>query len=429
MVRETKIVNINGTSVISSSLSNYQTLKTIIVINDFAYINGGAGQVALSSAMGLAEQGYEVIVFSAVEPVMPELLRSGVRVVVTRQQEIVKDTNRLRAAVQGIWNVAAQQTMARVLADLDPAHTIVHVHAWTKALSSSVIRVAIRQGFKVVCTLHDYFSACPNGGFFNYRTQRICGERPLSLNCIATNCDVRNYPQKLWRVARQAVQSKIGLIPDGIKHFIFISEFSKSKLQPFVPKGAHVYRVDNPINVVREDRIDVASNRELVFVGRLSPEKGVVMLAAAANRINLAPIFVGGGECHEQVLAACPKASITGWVSRGKVLEYLRTARALILPSLWYETQGLVVAEAAALGIPSIVPDTCAARDMVENGKTGLWFRGGDEDDLLEKLLVIQRDNAAEKLGNNAYEKYWSNPTTLIKHIKELERCYQNVLG
>lgn len=404
-------------------------LKTIVIINDFAHVNGGAGNVALSSAIGLANHGYDVIVFSAVEPVMQELVRAGVKVVVTGQYEILKDTNRLRAATQGIWNYKALQEMAKMLASLDTENTIVHVHSWTKALSASVVGIAIRHGFKIVCTLHDYFSACPNGGFFDYPRQVICKKHPLSFGCISTNCDARSYPQKLWRVARQAVQSKFGLMPKGIKHFITISDFSEMVLKPFLPQDSAVYRVENPINVVRQVCVDAGANDSFIFVGRLSPEKGVALFAAASNRIGLAPIFVGEGESLELIKTICPTAQTTGWVSSENVLKYLVTARALILPSLWYETQGLVVAEAAALGIPAIVPDSCAARDMVEDGKTGLWFRGGDENDLMAKMRTLQRSNIASRFGRAAFEKYWKKPSTLELHISQLESCYRNILA
>lgn len=404
-------------------------LKAIVVINDFAHINGGAGKVALMSAIRLAEQGYQVILFAAVEPIMPELVAAGVRVVVTGQYEILKDPNRLRAAAQGIWNRKAQKIMAIVLASLDPASAIVHVHSWTKALSVSVIRMAIQRGFRVVCTLHDYFSACPNGGFFDYQRGAICKEVPLSFGCISRNCDVRSYPQKLWRVARQFVQRGAGKMPAGIKHFITISGFSEAILRSFLPSDAIVHRVENPIDAERRTCVDVRANDAFTFVGRLSPEKGVVTLASAAQRLNARVTFVGEGECRKTIEGICPDARITGWVAGNRVGEYLAAARALILPSLWYEASPLVIAEAAALGIPAIVADTCAARDMVEDDRTGLWFRGGDENDLLEKMRLLRHPDVAARLSEAAYRAYWKDPPTLERHVAKLERCYQDALS
>lgn len=406
------------------------SIKNIVVINDFAHINGGAGQVALTSAMGLARQGYNVVLVSAVGPVMPGLISAGVRVFMTGQYEIAKDSNRLRAVYQGIWNISARRMLGKVLAGFDSSNTVVHIHGWSKALSSSVIEIAVRRGFKVVCTLHDYFVACPNGGFFDYRKQSICNRTPLSASCIVANCDVRNYPQKIWRVARQVVQEKMGRLREGVRHYIFISEFSKSVLLPFMPKGAHFYHVSNPIDVNREGRVDVAANQTIVYVGRLSPEKGVLILAEAARRANLRILFVGEGECASEITKIAPDARITGWVPKQEVLTYLRTARMLVLPSLWYETQGLVVAEAAALGIPAIVPDTCAAKDMVLDGTTGLWFKGGNTEDLEAKIRMLDQNSfLAESLGKCAYERYWQSPSTMSSHLDGLLGCYSAILA
>ena len=63
------------------------------------------------------------------------------------------------------------------------------VAGWTKALSSSVFDVAFKMNFKVVLTLHDYFTACPNGGYFDYKENKICKRKPLSWKCIKCNCD------------------------------------------------------------------------------------------------------------------------------------------------------------------------------------------------------------------------------------------------
>jgi glycosyltransferase involved in cell wall biosynthesis len=163
-------------------------------------------------------------------------------------------------------------------------------------------------------------------------------------------------------------------------------------------------------------------------VGRLSPEKGYKLLAAAAADAACPVTFVGEGLSRSEIQAANPQAKITGWRSREAVLELLRGARALVLPSLWYEAQPLVTQEASALGIPVIVSDACAAREQVVDGKTGLLFRGGDQQDLARKLKMMQDEELAQQMGAATYETYWRNPPTMAAHLDALEDCYQAVL-
>jgi glycosyltransferase involved in cell wall biosynthesis len=400
----------------------------IIIVNDFASINGGAGQVALTSAIELAKRGNRVIVFAAVLPIMPSLVESGVEIVITDQFAISNDANRTRAVMQGVWNFKSQEYMKRLLLSLDRSDTIVHIHSWRSALSASVVRSAINYGFNVVCTFHDYASACPNGGFFDYKIRQICKEVPLSIGCVTRNCDVKSYPQKLWRVLRQFTQNKFGLLPSGIKHFIAVSDFSSSILKPFLPADAFVYRINNPINVNRGNCINAGLNDTFTFVGRLSPEKGGDLFARAANSLGISPVFVGEGELESLILSICSASLITGWVSSDQVQKFISVSRALVLPSLLYEGCPLVINEAAALGIPAIVPDTCAARDLVENGRTGLWFEGGNDSDLASKIRILQQSDVATMMGRAAYDRYWSSPSTTDLHVNSLIDCYLDIM-
>jgi len=403
--------------------------ETIVIVNDVAHVNGGTAQVALLDANGLASLGYKVFLFTATPPVVGSAeLCSAVELVYTNQSEILHDSNRIRAMAQGIWNFKAASIFEGILRKCSKANTIVHLHGWTKALSSSVARTAIEKGYTLVCTMYDYFLACPNGGFYNFPGNHICKLRPLSLDCVVENCDVRNYGHKLWRVARQIVQKNIGNIPYGIKHFIACSEMSLTVLRPYLPPDCRIHWVPNPINVALQEMVDVDNNDAFTFVGRLSPEKGASLLARAARRLGCAVTFVGEGSCSNEVRSIHQDATITGWVASHQVQEFLKRARVLVFPSLWCEVQGLVVLEAAALGVPAIVPDTAATREMVIDGVTGLWFKGGDEDDLLKKMTALQDANTAKRLGRAAYDTYWANPSTVQVHIKRLDACYQDIL-
>ncbi len=77
-----------------------------------------------------------------------------------------------------------------------------------------------------VYTIHEYFLFCPNGGFYNYQTQKACPLTPMSAQCLTTNCDSRSYPQKLWRVARQAIMQNVAHLPSILRDFIVIDDFN-----------------------------------------------------------------------------------------------------------------------------------------------------------------------------------------------------------
>jgi glycosyltransferase involved in cell wall biosynthesis len=402
----------------------------VIILNDFGYANGGVSQVALTSALELARHPCKVTFFCAVGPAAVELTASGIDVVVLGQEEILKDQNRLRAAGRGIWNSRAAQELGTILDRLDPTDTVVHLHSWTKALTASVTRTALDRGFRMICTLHDYFSVCPNGGFFNYPAREICHLKPLSVACVRSNCDQRSHFHKLWRVARQTVTQSRGQIPGGIHGFLAPSNLCLDVLRPFLPVTAILRKLPNPHDVPRLDFADPGASDTFVAVGRLAREKGMDLFARAASSLGVPAKFVGDGECRAEVQALAPHARITGWLSHADVIPQIRSSRAMVFPSLLYETQGMTVWEAASQGIPAIVPDSCAAREGVVDGVTGFWFRGGDWRDLAAKIDLLARDpQRAQKMGRAAYEHFWRNPMTPRRHAAELIGFYGEILA
>ena len=159
-------------------------------------------------------------------------------------------------------------------------------------------------------------------------------------------------------------------------------------------------------------------------------EKGPLLLAECAQRLNLGTVFIGSGDLRTKLESDFPQVAVTGWLSPQEASSVLRSARALVFPSLWYEGQGLVVAEAAAMGIPSIVSDACAAREWVADGVTGLWFRNSNSDDLCDKLAILRdRTEVARNMGHEAYRRYWRQPATLQRHIRDLESVYKLMLS
>lgn len=401
----------------------------VVILNDFATSNGGASIVALQSAVGLARRGVCTTVFAAVGPVDPALAAEpNLEVICLDQEEIVRDPNRLRALTRGAWNRPAARALDRFLGTRDPATTIVHAHLWMKALSPSVFTSAFRRRVPVVVTLHDFFVTCPNGGFYVYPQQQICRRQPLSLDCIACRCDRRSYPQKLWRVGRTVLQDRVARVRQRTSHFIGVSDFAMDILRPHLPPSTPTTVVRNPIDCEDRGPAPVAANRPFVFVGRLVPEKGPRLFAEAARLAGVPAVIVGDGELRGEIARDFPEIEITGWQTSAQVSEWLRRARALVFPSLWYETLGLVVVEAAANGVPTIVSDTCAASGMVADGERGLHFENGSAASLAERLRRLGDDALLTRFGRAAYDWYWRDPWSSTRHVDDLLDVYRRTL-
>jgi len=401
---------------------------SVVILNNHCRPQGGASRVAIDEAVGLANCGVQVTFVGAVGPVCPELASAPLKVICLGQTELADFRGQPGVILQGLWNAAAYRTVKTLLEQLDPRNTIIHLHGFPQALSTSPVRCALSKGFQVVCTLHDFFSACPNGAYFNFVSRTPCTLRALSIRCIGTNCDKRSYAQKLYRVVRSAAQIHLGHLPRGVRHYIGLSRRSEAILRPYLPHDARIHSVPNPIEVSRGPPVNVERNANLVAVGRLELEKGIDVLLEAARRSGVKLTLVGDGALR-QYAEASGLCRVTGWITRDAVLAELESARCLVFPSLCYETYGLGVAEAAARGIPAIVSDITAAAERIENGVTGWHARAGDVGDLTRCLNATKDDNVVRTAGRAAYERFWSDPPTIDRHITDLMTAYQEMLG
>jgi len=402
----------------------------VVVVNDAGHVNGGSAQVAIGSAKALAREGVQVHYFCATPPVDESLQQSGVQVICTQQQDLLGHTSRLAAAVQGFWNGQAARALHELLRSLPASRTVVHVHGWTKALTASIFLPARKMGMAQVLTLHDYFTACPNGGFFDYQRREICHRRPVGLDCITTHCDARAYSHKLWRVGRHLVNRYGANVPAGLTDVIVLSRNSKRVLAPSYPTHVRWHAVRNPIEITRQDRVLAGQNRDFLFVGRLAAEKGADLLAEAAQAVGAPVRFIGDGGEKQAMLKRWPNLKISGWLPPAGVQAALQTGRALVLPSRWYEGQPLVVQEALAMGVPVIVADQTGSCDLVVDGVNGLLFRQGDYRALQASLHRLMTDDAlVDAMSGAAYDGYWQDPPVPAHHVRDLLPVYELALS
>lgn len=420
-------INRQRLQVFVPDLSLGNTTVHVVLVADHASINGGQAKVAIESALGLAARGVRVSLFAAVGPVDPRLEPAGIRVVCLGQDDIATTRNKLAFAAQAIWNGAASRALARELAACDPRDTVVHVHAFAKALSPSIGTALRASGLPCLYTMHEFFLVCPTGGFYAYPEQQICHRTPMSASCIVANCDARSYPRKVARMVRHVGLQQVARLPELFSHVITISDLQERVVRPLLPPGTVFHRVDNPIAVAQAPLRDGPPG-DFLFVGRISTEKGAPIFAEAARLAGARAVFVGDGPERADLAARYPEAVMLGWRPADAVQALMRQARALVFPSVWYEGQPLTVYEALACGTPVIVSDACAGREAVVDGETGFWFRSGDPEALAAYLRSLADDDRAARMSRAAYDRYWSAPLSLDAHLDRLARVYETVM-
>lgn len=393
----------------------------IVIVNDFGYVDGGASAVALNTATLLSREGYEVTFFCGEGPVAPELQNSNAHVICIGDYSINSDPLRVHAAMHGIWNIHAYHELRNLLQQNEYNDALVHIHTWTKVLSSSIFKAAADTGHKTILTVHDYFSVCPNGGFYNYQTQSICSLVPMSPACRKCNCDKRSVAQKKWRVIRQCTQDRWIRSNPSI-HYAFVSEFCRDVLVPYLNSVYPYHVLRNPISHLELE--DVSPEKDVfLYIGRVVPEKGVDLFCEAIRSIGAKGLVIGAGDSLQELkehYSDC--VSFKGWLQIQEMRDCgIGHARALVMPSRWYEAAGLVPLQVLEWGIPCVVPDKCAASTYIESGVNGYVFRTGDVEDLKDKLRKLLLSPLYPKPIVIDDEEYLNSLVSLYKEVDKNE--------
>lgn len=400
----------------------------IIIIADYAIAEGGAPQVAIASALGLAQLGHEVIYIHGVGATGDAKLEAEPRIQrISLGGSDVWRKPVLVAARDGVWNRAYQPRLAALLAELRTPETVVHVHQWTKFFSPSVFGVIAESGLPMTISLHDYFLSCPTGLKYRFDQNRPCELRPLTLPCLAATCDPRSSLHKLIRVLRAfAVRKALG---GRAYTAIHVSEIGRRTIGAYLPPQARQVVLENPIECENLGLRSPDNTDKIAYCGRLTVEKGADLVAEAARQLGMKSLFIGDGPLRARILDIDPRAEITGWLPKAEAKARIAAeALALVAPSRWPETGPLVVGEAMASGVPVIVSDSAGASGRIDNPANGYVIRP-ETDQIVRAIKDLSSRGKAAAVGEAGYHSFWTNPPSLRAHAVKLIEIYNSAFA
>lgn len=414
----------------------------ILIVNDYGYIQGGAGKVATESAILLAERGHDVTFFCAAGPVCKELAESKVKqVICLNQSDLIGSKNKLAAALTNIFNIRAVKKIKSLIKVSKP--DICHIHGISKALSFSIIAPFYNYKIPVVYTLHDYSLACPNSGIFNFKKNEICHlyESRFYCKCLITDCDKRSYSQKLWRWLRFFISFKILSLDKKISGFVAVSSYVLNIFKPRIYSNARIKMIRNPIFNDFNPDLDLSGSKNLkyekttfIYIGRLSEEKGIDLILDAIEKVDANLYIFGEGEkseyCRNKSLSGkTDKIKLFGWQDNQVIESELKKCSALILASKTAETGGMVVLEAAKFSIPSIVPDIGGPSEFIAGGINGFNFKSGNIDSLISRMnMFVENPDLSLELGINANKSLRKLNIGTREYTNELESFYLELI-
>lgn len=358
----------------------------ILLSNKFFYPRGGDCIHTIQLKKLLEQKGHQVAVFSMdfpenLESIYSEYWPSEVSFENKKPKKLISALKRPFGVleVSEKWN--------RLLNEFEP--DIVHLHNIHSQLSPIIAEESKKQNIPVVWTLHDYKLLCPTYTFMD-NTGNVCEDclkKPKSVitkKCIKESLlpSVLGYLElKKWN------KNKLQQITHK---FISPSRFLKSKM---MEGGFHSEQIEHIFNFADNEKFNniVKSKRknQIIYLGRLSKEKGVETLCKAFNNkqnVKLKIIGDGALRLNLQKKYASSTIEFLGFKSWDFIKEELGNSKFLVIPSEWYENNPLTIIEALALGTPVLGAGIGGIPELITQKKNGLIFKSGNHQDLSERI-------------------------------------------
>lgn len=311
------------------------------------------------------------------------------------------------------WNPGVRRELREHLLATTP--DVVHVHSTFPLLSPSVVAACSDVGVPLVATLHNYLQVCPSGTLF--RDGAACQEcvgRALPTPAVTHGCYRGSHLASIPMAVSHAANRRLWW--SGVTTFFCISEAQRRVL---VAAGMPAEKLVVKHNVVPEpDARRRGAGEHVLFMGRMTDEKGVRLLMAAWDElagtggIGMPLVLAGTGPLETEVREwASGRADVRfrGLVSADGCGELTARAAVVVVPSTWVEAFGLVVVEAMAAGVPVVASGHGAPAEIVVDGRTGLLHRPGDAASLAGALRTIVADVAGNArmgvAGRRRYEE------------------------
>jgi len=378
-------------------------MKILYIHNNYATNNSGEEHAAHSIARLLVKNGHQVEWY----------LRSS--------DELNSAAHKSMAFFTGIWNPAAVKQVLKRIDDFQP--DVVQIQNLYPLISPAIIKAIKSRGVPIVMRCPNYRLFCPSGLHLNPKGQ-VC-EKCLSpgkeLHCILNNCE-NNVIKSTGYALRNFAARTIWDLYRNIDIYIVQSQFQKDK---FIANGIP----GSKIEIVPGISPEISSNGNepgnlVSFVGRISPEKGIVEFIEAARILPEIPFAIAGSPNPQLSSLQQNSPENIEWMGflRGEELDRLyQKSRIIVIPGKWYEGFPNVITRAMQHAKPVITSNLGAMASIVDHKKTGLLVQAGSIDALANAIESLYNQPGLCKLyGNNGKVKateHYSSETIYNKLI------------
>jgi glycosyltransferase involved in cell wall biosynthesis len=399
----------------------------VLHVNKFLYRRGGAEAYMLDVAARQAAAGHEVELFGMTHPEnAPQRFSAHFPRFVQLEPPPPGLHRRVAATARMVWSPAARRGMEEVVRAFRP--DVVHLHNIYHQLSPSVLRPLAELGVPAVMTLHDYKLTCPSYLLLDHgKVCEACLDGRFR-HAVARRCKDGSLGASAVLALESAVHRRAGAY-DPVGVFICPSRFLAARM---AAGGVYPDRLRVLAGFVDAAGVvpKAAPGGPVVYAGRLSAEKGVDVLVQALAGLPAATLEVAGDGPERPALEALAAARAPGRVrflgrlARDRLLELVRSAAVVAVPSRCHENQPMAVLEAFACGVPVVASDLGGLPELVEPGRYGEIVPADDPGRLAAALAALLADPGRALAMGRAARALVERSFTPERHLQGLEDLY-----
>ena len=401
----------------------------LLSLNTYHYRRGGSDAVFFDHDTLFRNAGWDTSVFTMHHPKNDPSPWSKYFADELEFGQAYSIGQKLHMAGKVIYSWEAKNKLATLLDNFRP--DVAHAHCIYHHLSPSVLSLLHERNIPTVMTAHDLKLACPAYKMLN--SHGIC-EKCINgnlLHLVKNRCIHNSLATSTLVAIESAVHKSLGLYKKNLDRVVAPSLFFRDKLIAWGWKKEQIVYIPNFIDSSRYTPQYEAGNYFLYF-GRLAPEKGVDTLIKAALETGSKLLIAGTGPYEAELRALIPEGTdnieFLGFCTGDKLWSLIREARAIVLPSQWYENAPISMLEAYASGKPVIGARIGGIPEMLKDGETGYLFESGNKTDLVEKLKMIKNmpDNEISEMGRTARD-YVSSTFTSERYLSDMLALYESL--
>lgn len=325
------------------------------------------------------------------------------------------------------WNIRAIWKVKKSIKNFVP--DIVHIHNLYYATGPAIIRTIKKQQVPVVMTLHNFRLLCPSATLF-FRDKLYVDSIRKSFPWKGIRLGVLDHSpiKTFWTALTHFMHWKLGTWR-SVDRFITLADFSKqlflSSDKKFTPEQF----------TVKPNFVDLSTNGlhtggYYLFVGRLSPEKGIIPLIEALRGSDKTVKIVGDGPLIERIrnmIKTCSNIELMGQKNKQETIQILTNSKALIVPSVCYEgAVPLTIIEGMATQTPVLASNLGAIPDVIIPDKTGWLFDPYQSESLLSAIQKFEKSDKKDDIVKNAYTLY-REKFTKITVMNQLTDLYHKI--